>query len=155
MKKLLLIMSFCCAVNIAQAQSTHFLQDASHNPVGYFQADGTILDASSVFKGQIKRDPTAPPSTFRQIVLDGHRSVIGYINNNTEFQNASHTTIGYIRRGADFQLIIEDASHNVVGYVNNEVTRGGTVENASHTVVGYKVKAEPINAAAYFFMYHF
>lgn len=79
-------------------------------------------------------------------ITDGHSNTLGYIVDEYELQDADHNVVAYYKRNGE----IEDSDHNVIGNVAFGST--ATFTHSTHGVLGYAQKAEPVWAAAYFFV---
>ncbi|GAA4469359.1 hypothetical protein GCM10023093_28710 [Nemorincola caseinilytica] len=138
MKTILLLTTLSLFAFAASAQQE--VWDASHNVKGYINKDGTVHDPLHNLR-----------CTFQQggRILDVHGSTIGYIVNEYELQDASHTIKGYIHQNG----IVENAAHTQIGRIN--IDGSGPVKDGAGNVIGYLDSTEPMWAAAYFFLLHY
>ncbi len=145
MKKLFILMGFCCSMTFANAQETtvqRLLQDANHNVVATIR-DGSVFNKDNAFIGQFKNENGG------FTVYGNSRTPIGYIVRENEVQDASHKTVGYIKIDRDTRIMtFENAQHTTVG----RIKPGGIVENGSAVVIGYTKKVEPVLAGTYYFL---
>jgi hypothetical protein len=146
MKKILLILGFCCSVNMLSAQENqHLFQDSHHNLIGNIRS-GTIYDINNTFLGQFKVEKT------EMCIVNGSHKTVGYIAKNTEFQDLDHHTIASITTDmSTYTVTVHNAQNAVLGYITKE----GVISDANHAVIGYEVMAEPMWAAAYYFVFKF
>ena|SRR5579872_7192809 len=143
MKKLLLILGFCCTVNLLSAQVDQpSFRDNKHNLIGNIQ-NGTIVDQNNNFLGQFRADKN------QWSIIDSHHKTVGYIVGGNEIQDLGHNTVGYLVNGSDYSVTVQNAEHTVVGRIKSD----GTVESASHGIIGYATHTEPMWAAPYFFFF--
>lgn len=144
MKKLLLILGFCSAVNLVSAQDGSSFQDNHHALIGNITQNGSIIDQNNKFLGQFKVESN------QWCVIDSHHKTVGYIVGGNEIQDLGHNTLGYlITNKTDYSVTVQNASHTAVGRIKAD----GTVESATHGIVGYAMHTEPMWAAPYYFFF--
>ncbi len=144
MKKILLILGFCCSVNMLSAQENiHIFQDSHHNFIGDV-GNGTIIGNNNTFLGQFK-------NVDKQFcIVNSQHKTVGYIANGNEIHDLDHHVIASISMNqTDYTITVENGDHVVLGYIK----RDGSVENASHTVIGYELLCEPMYVVAYFLVF--
>jgi len=149
MKKIFLLMGFCCTVNLVNAQAPqtldHGFQDNQHKTLAVVR-NSTIYSNENKLLARFERD------TRGITIRNGQDNEIGYILKSdltTEYKDGNHNTVGYGQFDrTTYVMTVQDATHRVLGYVKP----GGIVENSSHSVIGYGVTVEPIWAASYFFL---
>jgi len=146
MKKLLLLMGFCCSVTLANAQAQRPLLDNQGNNIGYIET-GTVFNKEHVKIAQFKWENNALS------IYGKYNKLVGYVvNGDSEVQDADHKTIGYLKLNRETHITtVEDASHKVLGTVSGVDYK---VRNNSNAVIGQS-KTEPVWSAVYFLLMKF
>lgn len=146
MKKLLLLMGFCCSMTLASAQAQRPLLDNQGNTIGYIET-GTVFNKENVKIGQFKWENNA------LTIYGKSNKIVGYVvNGDSEVQDADHKTIGYMKLNRETYITtVEDANHKVLGTVNGVDYK---IRNSSNTVIGQS-KTEPVWAGVYYFLLKF
>lgn len=135
MKTILLAATLSIFALGADAQQE--VRDANHNVKGYINKDGSVQDKDHHTLCNFKQGGQ---------ILGVHGNTLGYIVNEYELQDKDHKTKGFIQQTG----VVEDDKHKKIAKIST--SGSGPVVDANDAVLGYIDSAEPMWAAAYFFL---